>query len=261
MPSAEHKTNASPVLLSRHLIVAIDVGVTFTGAAYAYTVDGAIKEGVVTNWASVSYAGSSKFPTVLYYNEQQNEVRCGYDVTDVLAPNGYPKPEWLKVEWFVLRMFMKDFPSDIEESQLPPLPSSKSKIDVTADFLAMVRTALLSELRGQTWLPFSEMESRIEYHFTIPDFAMDSSVAAFRSAIIQAGYIREEENARLTFISKSQAITVLFAKEKLIQPHLGDVILIVFCGGGLVNLISYEVTNEHPLALTPATKSSGDSCG
>jgi len=197
---------------------------------------------------------------VLYYDQYQKVVGWGPDIADALAPTGYPKPGVQKVEWFKLQLMLSGN-TYIDPINLPPLPPGKSEIDVAADYLAKLRVAMRHQLQKTLGEVFNREERNIKYFLTVPAIWNDAGKAATRQAAIRAGFIRDENDNRLTLITEPEAAAMFCSKTGLLDLKIHDAVLIVDCGGGTVDLIAYEVEEENPFTVAECTTGSGDSCG
>ncbi|KUI56074.1 hypothetical protein VP1G_03345 [Cytospora mali] len=204
--------------------------------------------------------GIDFIPTVLYYDQYQKVVGWGPDIADALAPTGYPKPGVQKVEWFKLQLMLSGN-TYIDPINLPPLPPGKSEIDVAADYLFKLRQAMRAALQKTLGEVFNREERNIRYYLTVPAIWNDAGKAATRAAAIQAGFLRDENDNRLTLVSEPEAAALFCAKTGLLNLKVHDALLIVDCGGGTVDLIAYEVEEENPFTVAECTAGSGDSCG
>ncbi|PHH65223.1 hypothetical protein CDD81_3082 [Ophiocordyceps australis] len=242
------------------LIVGIDFGTTFSGVAFAFATNNEAKEDIITEWPGAGSYTKQKIPTVLYYDQYQKVVGWGPDIADALAPTGYPKPGVQKVEWFKLQLMLSGN-TYIDPINLPPLPPGKSEIDVAADYLFKLRQAMRSALQKTLGEVFNREERNIRYYLTVPAIWNDAGKAATRAAAIQAGFLRDENDNRLTLISEPEAAALFCSKTGLLNLKVHDAVLIVDCGGGTVDLIAYEVEDENPFTVAECTAGSGDSCG
>ncbi|KEY68788.1 hypothetical protein S7711_00656 [Stachybotrys chartarum IBT 7711] len=242
------------------LIVGIDFGTTFSGVAFAFATNNEAKEDIITEWPGAGSYTKQKIPTVLYYDQYQKVVGWGPDIADALAPTGYPKPGVQKVEWFKLQLMLSGN-TYIDPINLPPLPPGKSEIDVAADYLFKLRQAMRSALQKTLGEVFNREERNIRYYLTVPAIWNDAGKAATRAAAIQAGFLRDENDNRLTLVSEPEAAALFCSKTGLLNLKVHDAVLIVDCGGGTVDLIAYEVEEENPFTVAECTAGSGDSCG
>ncbi|EEH44464.2 uncharacterized protein PADG_00753 [Paracoccidioides brasiliensis Pb18] len=242
------------------LIVGIDFGTTFSGVAFAFVTNTEAREDIITEWPGAGAHAKQKIPTVLYYDQYQKVVGWGPDIADALAPTGYPKQGVQKVEWFKLQLMLSGN-TYIDPINLPPLPPGKSEIDVAADYLFKLRGAMRNQLQKTLGEVFNREERNIRYFLTVPAIWNDAGKAATRAAAIQAGFLRDENDNRLTLITEPEAAAMFCAKAGLLSLKIHDAILIVDCGGGTVDLIAYEVEEETPFTVAECTAGSGDSCG
>ncbi|KAL3426573.1 hypothetical protein PVAG01_00082 [Phlyctema vagabunda] len=242
------------------LIVGIDFGTTFSGVAFAFATNTEAKEDIITEWPGAGSYTKQKIPTVLYYDQYQKVVGWGPDIADALAPTGYPKPGVQKVEWFKLQLMLSGN-TYIDPINLPPLPPGKSEIDVAADYLFKLRQAMRNQLQKTLGEVFNREERNIRYYLTVPAIWNDAGKAATRAAAIQAGFLRDENDNRLTLVTEPEAAALFCSKTGLLNLKVHDAVLIVDCGGGTVDLIAYEVEEESPFTVAECTAGSGDSCG
>ncbi|KAB5560016.1 Hsp70-like protein [Coniochaeta sp. 2T2.1] len=264
MPNAAYGRNAAEVegnsRSKAQLIVGIDFGTTFSGVAFAFATNNEAKEDIITEWPGAGSYTKQKIPTVLYYDQYQKVVGWGPDIADALAPTGYPKPGVQKVEWFKLQLMLSGN-TYIDPINLPPLPPGKSEIDVAADYLFKLRQAMRAALLKTLGEVFNREERNIRYYLTVPAIWNDAGKAATRAAAIQAGFLRDENDNRLTLVSEPEAAALFCSKTGLLNLKVHDAVLIVDCGGGTVDLIAYEVEDENPFTVAECTAGSGDSCG
>ena len=242
------------------LIVGVDFGTTFSGVAYAFMKGNEAKEDIITEWPGAGTHTKQKIPSILYYDQNQHVTGWGVDISEALAPTGYPKPGVQKVEWFKLQL-MQPSNTYFDSINLPPFPPGKSEVDVAADFLSKLRMAMRNKLQNTLGEVFNREEPNIRYYITVPAIWNEAGKAATRAAAIQAGFLRNEDDNRLTLVSEPEAAAIFCAKAGLLNLKIGDAILIVDCGGGTVDLVAYEVEEEHPFSVTECTAGSGDSCG
>ena len=149
----------------------------------------------------------------------------------------------------------------IDPTSLPALPPGKTEIDVAADYLFHLRLAIRSQLQKTLGEVFEREEQNIRYYLTVPAIWDDAAKGSTRAAAIKAGYLRDQNDNRLTLITEPEAAAMFCAKTGLLNLKIHDAILIIDCGGGTVDLIAYEVEEEQPFSVAECTAGSGDSCG
>ena len=164
------------------------------------------------------------------------------------------------MEWFKLQLMLSGN-TYIDPINLPPLPPGKSEIDVAADYLFKLRQAMRNQLQKTLGEVFNREERNIRYFLTVPAIWNDAGKAATRAAAIQAGFLRDENDNRLTLVTEPEAAAMFCSKTGLLNLKIRDAVLIVDCGGGTVDLIAYELEEETPFTVAECTAGSGDSCG
>ena len=141
------------------------------------------------------------------------------------------------------------------------LPPGKSDIDVSADYLSKVRVALSSQLQTSLGEIFTREEGNIHYYFTIPGTWDDAGQKSLRAAIIQAGYLRDENDYRLSIVTVGEAAALHCLKRSMLDLKVKDVVLIVHCGWGVVDLQACELASKSPHSFAEYTPGSGSLCG
>merc|ERR1711939_266797 len=200
------------------LIVGIDFGTTFSGVAFAFATNTEAKEDIIVEWPGAGTQTKQKIPTGLYYDQHQQVVGWGPDIAEALAPTGYPKPGVQKVEWFKLQLMLSGN-TYIDPINLPPLPPGKSEIDVAADYLFKLRQAMRNQLQKSLGEVFNREERNIRYYLTVPAIWNDAGKAATRAAAIQAGFLRDENDNRLTLITEPEAAALFCSKSWIVEPQ------------------------------------------
>jgi hypothetical protein len=144
---------------------------------------------------------------------------------------------------------------------IPPLPPQKSEVDVAADYLFKLRQAMRTYLQKILGEVFNREEPNILYCLTVPAIWNDAAKAATHAAAIEAGFLRDENDNRLTMITEPEAAIRFCLKTGLLDVKVHGVVLIVDCGGATVDLIAYKVEGEMPFSVAACTAASGSSCG
>ncbi|EIW80597.1 hypothetical protein CONPUDRAFT_154623 [Coniophora puteana RWD-64-598 SS2] len=125
--------------LSRKLVLAFDVGTTFSRVSYCTLDPGKVPkiQGVYRYPAQEQVGGDSKTPSILYCDRNQHTRVIG---AEALQENVIEKAEeegWTKVEWWKMHLRSKHLNSShIKDSDIPPLPAGVSALQVLADFMA-----------------------------------------------------------------------------------------------------------------------------
>ncbi|KAJ3514768.1 hypothetical protein NLJ89_g2174 [Agrocybe chaxingu] len=115
----------------RKLVLAFDVGTTFSGISYSILDPGTVPEirGVTRYPAQEQVGGDSKIPTVVYYDRDGRVQAAGAeairdDIEDLVEDEG-----------FKLHLRPKTKSATHVTEKIPALPPNKTAVDVLADFL------------------------------------------------------------------------------------------------------------------------------
>jgi hypothetical protein len=168
-----------------------------------------------------------------------------------------PKPGMRKVECSLWRRYVVGADTYFTRD----LPPGKSDIDVSADYLSKVRVALTSQLQTSLGEVFTREERHIHYYFTIPGNWYDAGQKSLRAAIIQAGYLRDENDYRLSIVTVGEAAALHCLKRSMLDLQVKDVVLIVHCGWEALDLQACELASKSPCSFAEYTSGSGALCG
>lgn len=208
---------------------------------------------------------TTKVPTTLYYDDygKGRAVAWGDEISHILLPNGQPKPDIMALRHFKLHLNSNGKNQNYIRAQAHarPLPPGKTAVEVSADYLYKLRMVIRDHLQKTLGDVYSREENSARYVLTVPAIWDDAAKAATREAALQAGFLKDERDNRLTLISEPEAAATFCAASHIVSLHMNDAILVVDCGGGTVDLISYEVEEEDPFTVAECTEGSGDMCG
>ncbi|KLO82654.1 uncharacterized protein LW93_9858 [Fusarium fujikuroi] len=140
-------------------------------------------------------------PTVIYYDQYDKVVGWGHDTANALGPTGDPKPGIQKVEGLPLLLAQETE----EYILLPGVPPGLNAVDVSADFLYVVRRALRTQLQQRLGSKFLDNEQRIHWIVTSSEIWANRNKTLWKRALQRAGYLRDENDKRLSFIGEAEA--------------------------------------------------------
>ncbi|KAF4451643.1 hypothetical protein F53441_5322 [Fusarium austroafricanum] len=210
-------------------------------------------------------------PTVLYYDEYQKLVGWGHDIANALGPTGYPKKGVSKVECLPLRLI----PKGKESHHLPPLPPSMKAVDAAADFLYEVRCALRTGLQQCIGNKFEQNEQNIHWIVTIPEnwasninntsrrvFEIARYKSTYRLALERAGYLRDGNDRRLSFVGEAEAsIHQAILTNPLSPKDAFDAFIFVSCGKETVHISTYQLKQTSPPFFSRLTEATNEKLG
>ncbi|TFY65066.1 hypothetical protein EVJ58_g2221 [Rhodofomes roseus] len=263
---------------SRKLVIAIDIGTTYSGVSYCVLDPGEIPKVLsVTRFPGQEGENKSrdvKTPSVLYYDQQDHLRAVGAETTlENIKEEAYSQ-DWKHVKWFKLHLR----PSSIlPGAALPPIDVDKPVIEILADYLAYVfRCAknFISETNpiGRQVL---NSDTPIDFVLSHPNGWAGPQQNTMRRAAILAKLIPDNVKgaSRLQFVTEGEAslqfciatglgedvIHVSVADHKLSfgfavtvcirLSQENSIVTIVDCGGGTIDLSTYRVVGSRPVLV------------
>ncbi|KAI6030475.1 hypothetical protein F5J12DRAFT_294005 [Pisolithus orientalis] len=122
----------------RKLILAFDVGTTFSGISYCIVDPGEIPviRGVPKFPAQERVGCSNKIPSIMYYDKEGKVKAVGAETQQPHIIEKAGKEEWVLLEWWKLHFRSKHLEdSHFSDADLPPLPEGKLAVEVLGDFM------------------------------------------------------------------------------------------------------------------------------
>ncbi|RPB17468.1 actin-like ATPase domain-containing protein [Morchella conica CCBAS932] len=236
------------------LKVGIDFGTTFSGVAY---IDTAKPDDVISimNWPGEP-RNFEKVPSEISYNAAGEVHKWGYEINE--------KDE--KLAWFKLLLDPTQYASKNSSTLsrtlglFPEGPQSKEPVHVVSDYLSCLRKHTLATLERSYGKVFMNAIP-IKYTLTVPAMWTDTAKALTLDAAVGAGLGSRDE---IELMSEPDAAAAWTLLKDLQSTHLkrGDVFVVVDCGGGTVDLISYEILSLSPnISVKECAGGKGELCG
>jgi hypothetical protein len=79
--------------------------------------------------------------------------------------------------------------------------------------------------------------------------------------MIDAGYLRDENDNRLSYLTEGEAAAHYCLKISVLNLQVKDIVLIADCGTITVDLQACELASQSPHSFAEFTSGSGDCCG
>ncbi|KAK8104361.1 uncharacterized protein PG998_011394 [Apiospora kogelbergensis] len=266
MPPAKHGTKV--VKAGRALVIAIDFGTTNSGVAYGFTGDshrpGQVKIGIVRQWPSTVPRNRDlqKVPTRLHY-AADGKITWGYEIQDNINT----------LQWFKLLLMDKatipGYLSDsthLHEAQQMLNHMGKDATTVTADYLKLLWNHAITEIKREKGAGLVE-STPFHVILTVPAVWPETARNRMRQAAERAGILdnRLVGATSLKFISEPEAaaISILYSDfDDRPGVEKGTRFIVCDCGGGTVDIISYEVVKVRPeLKIQECNIGNGGLCG
>ncbi|KAH7137339.1 hypothetical protein B0J13DRAFT_639687 [Dactylonectria estremocensis] len=241
------------------LVIGIDFGTTYCGAAWATAADfDREKINFIINWPGTGRE-EGKAPTELYYDPENGEMSWGFDIPGDVEP----------VRWFKLLLLKdEDLVPEIRESEFllrsrkALRKLGKSPVDVIADYLRALWSHIQETIiksRGKS------VVNALTFHvvLTVPAIWKEYARQDMEKAAKQAGILdrRFAGPTRLTFAPEPEAAALSTLFERGGESNAGDVYIICDAGGGTVDLITYAIESVEPIRMREAVEGTGGLCG
>lgn len=245
-------------MATQRIIVGIDFGTTYSGVAWAHSSSPQTVT-PIRQWPDATGKQDvDKVPSEMTYLPD-GTFKWGFQATlDSVRKNGS------------VLQYMKLLldPSQEQGSSLSDplglnhirarLPANKQPVDVVADYLRALKAHALDVLSKNFGTEFWNVIP-VEYHLTIPAVWSDAAKALTHQAANQAGIGSAKD---LILIAEPEA-AALYCLTDLYQGLLktGDTFVVVDCGGGTVDLVSYKVLAMEPAFEVKEVAVGGGLCG
>ncbi|KAL2837960.1 hypothetical protein BJY01DRAFT_39029 [Aspergillus pseudoustus] len=254
-----------PTMVNKNLsgIVGIDFGAKSSAAAFA---SGDSKlEGlkVLDQWPEATRRPLAQFPTsvevetIAYYDTSSiGLIGWSEDKHEVVTSQGRLIGGIYVIADFKSRLFPpEDYP---EEHTVPTLIRDMTADDIAVDYLRHLWRSVSTQ--AQSLVEVGTAKGTFQVMMTTPAFWNEETKTKFREITRKAGFT-EEEGVILDLVSGLEA--ALFHTDYM-DPStftVGDLFMVVDCGGALVEAAAFEVKAKNPLRLERQTSVSVASCG
>ncbi|KAJ7578243.1 hypothetical protein C8J56DRAFT_969481 [Mycena floridula] len=235
----------------RKLVLAFDVGTTFSGISYSVLDPGIVPEikSVTRFPAQEQVGGDAKIPSIIYYDEHGQVKGVGaeaLELKDWVVENDQ-EDKWFLAEWFKLHMRPASTAAYAIGPAIPALPPRKSVTQVFADFLAyLFRCAkiYIQEAHPNGLDFWGTVERDIDFVLTHPNGWEGAQQGMMRRAAVLACLIPDSDDgqARVRFVTEGEASLHFCIHHGLAdyasKPEEG--VIIIDAGGGTIDISSYS---------------------
>ncbi|KAE9968849.1 hypothetical protein EG328_007201 [Venturia inaequalis] len=261
------------------LICGIDFGTTQTGISVVNSTKKAASEvEIIRKFPGPSKHANEvwKVPSIIAYRDENSSNGNSQNHNGNTEIWGYlVTPGMVSYCWFKMRLDddTKQSIFDVEDIRsmksvqgtgMGSLPHGKDATEVCGDFLRGIHGHLMQFLENRYSAGILKI-TPIEFWLTHPATWSDKAKSATREAARQAGFL-DRKNDELFMIPEPEAAAIAALSDNVEQgvPNQvspGDVISITDCGGGTVDLTTYEVMATKPLNFREVVVGVGGKCG
>lgn len=252
--------------LERKLVIAFDIGTTYSGASYCVLDPGEIPKihGVNRYPTQEHVGGDSKIPSILYYDANGQVAAIGAEALRETTIEAAEENEWTKVEWFKLHLkpastlpgpqsVAEDGSNAINEDiEIPPLSLNKSATTIFSDFLKylfLCTRDYIIETHANGDTLWAALKDKVHFILSHPNGWEGPQQTLMRQASIMAGLIPDtsEGHDRVEFVTEGEASLHYCVSSDMASgvATTGSGIIIVDAGGGTVDLSTYAMTASN----------------
>ncbi|PWN39971.1 hypothetical protein IE81DRAFT_325981 [Ceraceosorus guamensis] len=245
---------------SKRLVIAVDLGTTYSGASYCILTPGKTPEIAEVTAFSGQANGASKVPTEVGYSVEG--VPCFFGAECSFAPNamqlanaGGQVARWFKLHLKPAHLSLSVAQDDASNPLLAPIPFGLKPQKVLADFLHyMVRCVgeHIKTRHANAMELMCELAQSTSYVITIPNGWEAAQQAILRRCCVDAGLVAAESAEAVKFVSEAEA-SIHFCSQSAASSawmdEVGQQVLVCDAGGGTVDISTYEVTATAPCLL------------
>ncbi|KAI0926081.1 hypothetical protein AcV5_008643 [Taiwanofungus camphoratus] len=245
---------------SRSLVLALDIGTTFSGVSYAILEPGEVPKihGVTRFPGQEHVAGNSKIPSIMYYDKFGKMKAAGAEAESASTAAQAEDEGWFKAELFKLRLRPKSMKLKMNGMRLAPLPRNKTAVDVFGDFLAYLfrctRSFIVDTHANGPGL-WRAVEHDIQFVLSHPNGWEGAQQTKMRRAAVYGGLIpdTDEGKARIRFVTEGEASLHACVLNGLaadvLQSPSGHGFIVADAGGGTLDISSYAIRGTAPLVI------------
>lgn len=211
------------------LWIGVDLGMTFTGVAYAAR--GWEQPKLIQDWPGKEGEFESKVPTVVTYDGKQLSS-WGFECEDPVESEDPKKKEY---KWFKLHL---------DEAVLEQANSKFTMKDIERwykDFLSElykhVKVTMMAQQRN-AW------KGKVQFLFSVPTTWNKATLNRYEKAIKDAGFGKEKGHKVSVTWTEAQAAAIYTAKNLEQTFKKNDVLLVCDAGGGTTDLAVLEETGN-----------------
>ncbi|RPB14079.1 actin-like ATPase domain-containing protein [Morchella conica CCBAS932] len=243
--------------MSHRLKVGVDFGTTFSGVAWNFT--GAQEDVIIIReWPGHRWLqalrSSDKVPSEIVYDSLGEVSKWGFQIK-----TGEERLAWIKLLLEPTKYISNNRTINSTRSLIFD-QNTKEPVDVVADYLTCLRKHAIHCIQNTYGKAFVDA-TPIDYILTVPAIWSDNAKELTLQAAETAGF---GDRTTLQLVSEPDAAAAwtLLRDLKSNFLQINDAFVIVDCGGGTVDLISYQVTETSPnITVKECAAGTGGLCG
>ncbi|EIM82800.1 uncharacterized protein STEHIDRAFT_160426 [Stereum hirsutum FP-91666 SS1] len=248
--------------LKRKLVLAIDLGTTYSGISYAILDPGKAPEIKTVNRYPGQEAGDSKVQTVIWYDRLGNILATGAEEPPQHEEEGEDsgsEDDWLpvsnaiKVEWFKLLLGRQNLQGQDGIPRIT-LPQGRTNVvDVYADFYRYLFEHARIFIQETHTILWESVADDINFILTHPNGWEGRQQSSLREAAVKGGLVPDtrEGRERIHFVTEGEASLHYCISSGLVMEAIrsGESVMVVDAGGGTVDVSTYTINEVAPMSV------------
>ncbi|KAK7721306.1 hypothetical protein SLS64_001602 [Diaporthe eres] len=239
------------------IIFGFDFGTTYSGIAYAFSGD-AKKIDILMSWDDTNN-DYVKIPSAIKFTRHN-------DIWGVDAKNLSDALRWFKLTLLNppdLDVGLRNS-VHIQNARAALQDLGMSPVEAISTYMKHMWEHFIEKLKGEEGEETVDT-SRFRVVFTIPAIWPNYACSLMEQAVKRAGILKKRTIGRTEhdFVSEPEAaaLATLSGIEGRHNIEANDIFVVVDCGGGTADVISYKTIDTDPMTVQEAVKGKGDLCG
>ncbi|GJE96026.1 heat shock protein 70 family protein [Phanerochaete sordida] len=241
----------------RKLVLAFDVGTTYSGIAYAILDPGEVPRIQAVTRFPGQENGDFKIPSILYYTEEGLVRAAGAEARVPGIELVVEDEDLTLVEWFKLHLRPSALDSaGLRDADIKPLPHKKTIVEVFGYFLSYLfscarRYITETHPNGESlWASFGD---RIDFVLSHPNGWEGAQQEKMRQAALYAQLVPDTlaGHERIHFVSEGEASLLYCVDNGLAASVIRDgvSVMVIDAGGGTIDISTYKFVKTHPMTV------------
>lgn len=238
------------------LIIAIDLGTTFSGASYCILTPGQVPRIEDVKSFPGQGTASSKVPSVILYDAESKPVLYGASAVEGGQATKFLTSGGATAKWW--KLYLKPahleliIDPDSPAPDLDPLPFGIKAETIASQFLifmvSCVGQYIMTRHSNGSEILNSLAEST-RYVITIPNGWELPQQQALRRACVEAGLVTEANAHTVSFVTEAEASINFCVQSNSMSESLrniGQQLIVCDAGGGTIDISTYQVISTQP---------------
>ncbi|KAK2462920.1 hypothetical protein APHAL10511_005118 [Amanita phalloides] len=228
----------------RKLLIAFDIGTTFSGVSYSVLDPDVPPEILGVQRFPAQIHGNSKIPSVLWYDANGKARAIGAEAVQDGMEEIAEESGWTKAAWFKLHLRPKTGGTAFISDMIPPLPKGVAVVEIFADLLRYLyhcTKEYIEQTHATGEMLWKSLQTQTHFVLTHPNGWAGFQQSQMKQAAINAGLISDMEATNISFVTEGEASLNYCIYSGLSNDAFKDEkgVIIVDAGGGTIDISAY----------------------